>query len=290
MTFDAAETSAALGRPVELYSFTGPTAVAYLTPYDEDVSNGGLVYESTPGLSRSDAPKVQVGQARELTVTLPVDHALCRTLRLGGLGPRGVELVISRLHTTDSSATLREKWRGDVLSLECDEQYARLRVASLVEDRLQVSLPMAVAQPLCNHQYGDAGCVPVEESGGSGLVFIAGPAIQQFITNVATVSGTAITINSINGKPDGWANRGAIIRASDGEPRTIMSQTGTSLVIDVPFGTLNPGDAVTIRAGCDKKVETCANKFDNVDNFSGDPVLPERNVTAPTGYGVSVQE
>ena len=34
------------------------------------------------------------------------------------------------------------------------------------------------------------------------------------------------------------------------------------------------GDALIVRAGCDKRLETCAAKFANVANFRGFPHIP----------------
>ena len=34
------------------------------------------------------------------------------------------------------------------------------------------------------------------------------------------------------------------------------------------------GDDFTIRAGCDKRIETCGSKFANVVNFRGFPHIP----------------
>jgi len=36
-------------------------------------------------------------------------------------------------------------------------------------------------------------------------------------------------------------------------------------------------DAVTLYAGCDRKHSTCRDKFDNMANFGGFPLHPERN-------------
>ena len=48
------------------------------------------------------------------------------------------------------------------------------------------------------------------------------------------------------------------------------------------------GDAFTIRAGCDKRMETCPAKFVNVSNFRGLPHIPGQDAVlryARTGGG-----
>ena len=48
------------------------------------------------------------------------------------------------------------------------------------------------------------------------------------------------------------------------------------------------GDDFTIRAGCDKRIETCGAKFANVANFRGFPHIPGQDAVlryARTGGG-----
>lgn len=37
---------------------------------------------------------------------------------------------------------------------------------------------------------------------------------------------------------------------------------------------ITAGDDFTVRAGCDKRIETCAGRFANVANFRGFPHIP----------------
>jgi uncharacterized phage protein (TIGR02218 family) len=45
-------------------------------------------------------------------------------------------------------------------------------------------------------------------------------------------------------------------------------------LLEAPVRPITPGDAFTIRAGCDKRLATCAAKFGNVANFRGFPHIP----------------
>jgi uncharacterized phage protein (TIGR02218 family) len=48
----------------------------------------------------------------------------------------------------------------------------------------------------------------------------------------------------------------------------------TVTLLEAPVHAITPGDAFTIRAGCDKRLATCAAKFGNVANFRGFPHIP----------------
>lgn len=48
----------------------------------------------------------------------------------------------------------------------------------------------------------------------------------------------------------------------------------TLTLIEAPVRAIAPGDTFTIRAGCDKRMETCGAKFANIANFRGFPHIP----------------
>ena len=45
-------------------------------------------------------------------------------------------------------------------------------------------------------------------------------------------------------------------------------------LLEAPVRAIAESDAFTIRAGCDKRIETCGAKFANTANFRGFPFVP----------------
>ena len=45
------------------------------------------------------------------------------------------------------------------------------------------------------------------------------------------------------------------------------------LFLEIPF-TITVGDKIIIYAGCDKRLETCIDKFDNIVNMRAEPYVP----------------
>jgi len=45
-------------------------------------------------------------------------------------------------------------------------------------------------------------------------------------------------------------------------------------LLEAPVRSIAGGDAFAIRAGCDKRLETCGAKFANTANFRGFPHIP----------------
>jgi uncharacterized phage protein (TIGR02218 family) len=54
-------------------------------------------------------------------------------------------------------------------------------------------------------------------------------------------------------------------------------------------GEILPGDRVRLEPGCDKRLETCREKFDNLLNFRGFPDIPGEDwlVSYPVRSGVN---
>jgi len=96
----------------------------------------------------------------------------------------------------------------------------------------------------------------------------------------------------MGGFEDDWFRHG-VIRVLSGAATGLIGlikrdrSDGAGRVIDLwhPFGaTVAPGDALRIEAGCDKRMETCQFKFDNLLNFQGFPDIPgdDWTITDPT--------
>ena len=45
-------------------------------------------------------------------------------------------------------------------------------------------------------------------------------------------------------------------------------------LLEAPVRSITGGDAFIVRAGCDKRLETCGAKFANTVNFRGFPHIP----------------
>lgn len=132
-----------------------------------------------------------------------------------------------------------------------------------VEHILQNQLLQEYYQPECNHTAFDAGCGLSEAS--------------HAITPTVTVdaSGTVLTASAFAGYDDGWFQLGKVL--FDGDYRMITDHTGSTVTIQYKFADLETGDTVTVLPGCDGNVDTCRDKFANLNHFFGFPFIPIDN-------------
>lgn len=90
---------------------------------------------------------------------------------------------------------------------------------------------------------------------------------------------------SLDGFEPGWFQRGRI-DVLDGSAKGLWALIKSDRIVDgrreielwEPIrGGIRPGDAVRLGAGCDKRMETCRLKFNNLLNFQGFPDLPRED-------------
>ena len=96
-------------------------------------------------------------------------------------------------------------------------------------------------------------------------------------TNIDTVSSDNLTItsNDFSLQDSDYYKLGKIVFGEDS--RMITYHVGNTIKIRFRMPNLVPGSEVTVYAGCDRNIETCRDKFNNVINFGGHPYIPLDN-------------
>ena len=141
-------------------------------------------------------------------------------------------------------------------------------------------------QATCDAALGDVRCgVDVDDAAfrGAGSV-------------TALVGDRGFTASGLGGFAAGWFALGTLdwtSGANAGRRAEVVGHTRdggivTITLLEAPVRPVTAGDDFTIRAGCDKRIETCGSKFANVANFRGFPHIPGQDAVlryARTGGG-----
>jgi len=127
-------------------------------------------------------------------------------------------------------------------------------------------------QASCDAALGDARCgVDLEASAFKGN----GTVLDQLRDRAFTASGLGaftsgwFTFGTIEWTGGANAGRQAEVIAHD-----VTEGIAVLTLLEGPVRSIAGGDAFTIRAGCDKRIETCSAKFANTANFRGFPHIP----------------
>lgn len=123
---------------------------------------------------------------------------------------------------------------------------------------------------------------------------------QQDYTELGTVSETVnsltIRVNTLNNSTDYYKSGTMTITSGKAinqkyNIRRVISNNNYYEIELIKQLSVRPenGDSFNIRPGCDKNINTCLAKFNNVDNFNGEPYIPSKNVFNVMGNGQDSQ-
>ena len=244
-------------------------AVLGFTDHDRSVTVGGIVHEPETGLSAS-ATETASGFAVDNTEVAGVlDSTRIKASDLENGLYDGATVSVYRVNWQDpaSHALLHVATLGEV---------TRSGTGFTAELRgLAQSLNVEkgrLFQYACDAELGDARCgVDLEDSAyaGSGTVDIASDTRSFTASGIDAFAAAWFTHGLLT-----WtsgANTGAVSRI-----KRHRLESGAVIIElwDAPSGTLAPGDAFDIVAGCDKTAPTCRDKFANLLNYRGFPHMP----------------
>ena len=247
----------------------GDGMVLGFTDHDRSIDFDGVSHEPTTGLDASDA----------------VAHA---GLQVGGLEVAGA-FSSERISESELEAGLYDNARVEawLVNWAAPDERHRMLVGSIGEVRRDGpaftaeirSLAHALDQErgrifraTCDADLGDARC----------KVSLASTEWTA-IAGVLTTDGFAKVTAEIPGpRPTGFFDGGSLMFTSGANAgrrsevlRHLRDGAGDHLELwQRMVEPIASGDGFTVSAGCDKRFETCRERFDNIENFRGFPHMP----------------
>lgn len=260
MTYQARETTVHAGAPVELYRFHRRAECWPYTSADQPITLNAQTYAPV-AISRGELEQGDEQSATTLEVHAYRGLAVAEQF-VAGNPPTPVELEVIRLHRGDAEPV--QVFRGEVANCRFSGGEATLRCVS-TQGALERQVPRPLYQRVCNHALYDPGC---------GL----DPAAWMTPGVVSAVNGVQITVPEAAALGADYLRAG-FLRVTGGDARAFITKhlAGGALLLLNPLAELQVGTAVQLYAGCDRLVDTCQTKFNNLPNFFGFPFMPERN-------------
>jgi uncharacterized phage protein (TIGR02218 family) len=257
--------------------------ITYFTDAQQSVTVSSQVYEPAAGVSVG-ALQLRVNEAAgALTITVAaVDGG---TIGFDDLLRGSYDNAELRFYIADHSDPDDERleiWRGWFTRIDMNERgEASVEVNGLLHKaRYFITEEYS---PVCRAQFGDSRC-------GINL------ATYTRTGTVVSASGYQVTLSLDSAAPTGGFALGSIVATSGAnvgrgiEIRSWNSGTSTATCFVQPALAFQPGDTVSIVAGCDFTTGASGcGKYSNILNFRGEPFVPGQDAVA-AGYAVWTDE
>jgi uncharacterized phage protein (TIGR02218 family) len=247
---------------------------------NRDLFVAGAIYTAVAS-ERGELGVTAAGNGKELTLTLPVNHAFVQRYLQQGTPPRFITFT---MWCQQSNGSIEQQFVGEITSMSVDDENGRasFRIPSRAGESLLRVVSNVTIGRTCPHVLYDTMC-QIPRSLGS----------TYFSTTVIAVDGRTVRVDlgvsTSNPYRLDWAVNGELYHPTSGERMTVIVQadvspgtsTITKLTMQAPIVGLAVGDTVEIYAGCDHTLDTCVNKYANRQNFGGFPQLPKANPFIP---------
>lgn len=248
-------------KPIECYEFVSDTTTWRYTSADEDVVLNSETYTAIP-IKRKAIEITQDIHKSDMDISVPKDNDIALQVLLS----KSDEIItLSIYRYQEGFATdYITYWKGRVagvkmqspsgdMVLECESAFTAMR---RIGTRLRDT-------KLCNAALYDTRC-GVDKAG--------------YLTSgtVATITSQIdIVVDAAAGETDGYFTGG--VADFSGVYRYILNHSGSSLRLTRPVYGLEVSDTVNLYPGCDRRHQTCIDKFNNLPNFRGAPWIPDKN-------------
>lgn len=257
-------------------TLTNGTALRY-TNCDVKIATDGVVFQPL-SIERTGTTQERGISVDEVSLTITVDR---RDVIPGGLtfmqgivngafenALLRIDRVFSpepfRFNMPPISADYVLLWWIGLLNIDSAGGNTVEATAASMTQLLNVKFPRNLYYPPCIYTLGDVGCkVDVKR------YEIAGQALAESSRSIIK-SGLMLT--------DGYLTQGSVTFTSGANTnvtRTIRSNAGGEISVVLPFQTVpQAGDAFAVLPACDKSMNCCKYRFDNLRNFRGYPFIP----------------
>lgn len=274
MSFSSQETSVEAGAPIELYTITGSDTFHY-TSSAEPYVLGEVTYE--PVAIKRTAPTISLKEnSGNISIKFPFNNPFAARY-LGGVPPSPDRVSIHQVHLSDPTQELNPLWSGTVSSVKFAGTEATVSLAGMM-NVMAGQIPSQTFSWMCDHNLYNNQCRVAEASFtfGFNVVSISSDGVT------VTLSDTGQAQAQISSDPS-YFNGGTFLTGVDGSQRMGVNFEATggtneyTLVLLVPIDGLASGQAITFTAGCDKSIDVCLSRFNNVENYGGFPYVPTLN-------------
>lgn len=266
MSYETKENSQSDGEPFECYEFTSPIGTFRYTSLPSEVTLGGNTYVPTAITRGSVVISMVIDTLQTVDFQLPLLSDIAQAY-LGSVLPDYLTVRVYRGHVGETDFVT--EWYGESVKYSIVSGKFVIKTQSVLQAKVLGQATTVYTQYGCNNKVYDARCKALKS------------AFTQS-TEVVKVDNYNITVLN-QGYDNDELQLGTMISDRTGEERTIQGNTNQLISITYPFFDIVKGDTVKLVLGCDNRMATCRDRFDNVANYTGFRYMPLVNPFSDVG-------
>lgn len=259
----------------ELYTITTVQGSEYrYTNYDYSIIVDEKAYLSNGPIIERDSLSYKIGiELDSLSVAVSInDDVMLGSLpflqavhngQLDGARFKLERVFMDPKYPFDTSAGTIKLFDGLIVEPDFTRNQLQFSVKSDL-DVLSVQMPRDLYQPSCKNTLFDMRCGLIREE----------HAVFATVEDDSTLSRIVCTI----AKPQGYFTQGVVeftAGLNAGIKRTIRLHENGSLLLTLPLTQIpEVGETIKVYPGCDKTMDTCSIRFNNLVRFRGEPFVP----------------
>ena len=260
MSYQNIDTSIHDGEPIELYEFVRGVDVTRMNTGAQDIVDGPFVYRSSP-VRRSKTRQGEDPHKDSIKLTLPRGDNFAREY-VAEVFEQTTTLTIRRMHRSMTPSEAVVVWKGRIVDTEATGETITITCESVFTSLRRLGLRERF-ETICRLRLYGERCKANQPS----------YRVDAEISHHDNY--TVLSMMGIGGHENGWFTGGVLEYA--GLRRFIIRHEADVVVLSRRFFSIVAGVEVALYPGCDKSLDTCRNKFDNVDNFGGFPWIPNKD-------------
>lgn len=240
------------------------------TTHDRPLLIDGLWHRPAPGLRPSAIESLEGAGGEAMEVTGALSAAAVSEAELLAGRYDGAAAASFLVNWSDPAGGALELATGRIGAVSArDGAFTAALVTPL--DTLSAE-PIERYSPECRARLGDARC-RVDLSGRTRMARVA------FVADAFTFEVDVL----LAAEAHRYGRLRVVSGDAGGEERPIATTEGARVRSDGGLAGLATGDYVELREGCDKRFETCRDRFGNGANFRGEPHVPGGDAMARYG-------
>lgn len=231
-----------------------------LTSHDAPLVIGGTTYEAAPGMLPAAIQRRTGMEPNGAEIAGAITSGALDELDLSIGRWDGSRVTLTAVDWTQPEEGEVPLMRGDLGEVRLDQHEfkAELRGAAA---KLEAAICPETA-PECRAELGDKKC----------RIDLAG---RTMLAIIADIDGRSIVLDRAVTADFLWGRARFLSGDNCGLVSTVVATDGERIELrDTTRADLRPGDRIELRHGCDKSFATCVARFQNGENFRGEPHLP----------------